>query len=53
MNDLAARRLPENAEFVASVLDGLGRRPKGLASKWFYDDEGSRLFDRICELPEY
>jgi dimethylhistidine N-methyltransferase len=53
VNDLAARRLPENAEFVASVLDGLGRCPKGLASKWLYDDEGSRLFDRICELEEY
>lgn len=53
MNDLAARRLPENAELVASVLDGLGRPQKCIASKWLYDDEGSRLFDRICKLEEY
>src|SRR5690606_27254291 len=24
-----------------------------LPSKYFYDQRGSQLFDRICELPEY
>jgi dimethylhistidine N-methyltransferase len=35
------------------VLAGLRRPRKRLPCKYFYDAEGSRLFDRICELPEY
>jgi dimethylhistidine N-methyltransferase len=27
--------------------------PKRLACRYFYDREGSRLFEAICELPEY
>lgn len=32
---------------------GLCRRPKTLPCKYFYDEEGSRLFDRICDTEEY
>jgi L-histidine Nalpha-methyltransferase len=32
---------------------GLGRRPRELPPKWFYDERGSRLFDAITRLPEY
>lgn len=39
--------------FARSVLDGLARPQKRLESKWLYDAEGSRLFDRICRLEEY
>ncbi len=39
--------------FRTAVLDGLGATPKTLPCKFFYDAEGSKLFDRICELPEY
>ena len=35
------------------VRRGLGGRPRTLPPKHFYDAEGSRLFDSICELPEY
>lgn len=35
------------------VLDGLTRPFKELPPKHFYDDRGAKLFDRICELPEY
>jgi dimethylhistidine N-methyltransferase len=35
------------------VLQGLLRPDKHLPCKYFYDAEGSRLFERICELPEY
>lgn len=35
------------------VIAGLGRSPKTLPPKLFYDEEGSRLFDAICELDEY
>lgn len=44
---------PAVARFRADVLRGLRRRHKRLPCKYFYDEIGSRLFDRICELPEY
>ena len=36
-----------------STLEGLRKTPKQLSPVWFYDEEGSTLFDSICELPEY
>lgn len=39
--------------FAEDVLKGLSSTPKSLSSKYFYDAEGSRLFRRIMELPEY
>lgn len=35
------------------VLDGLTRPFKELPPKHFYDARGSKLFERICRLPEY
>ncbi len=48
-------RIVESAEdpFLNDVLQGLGRKQKGLPSKYFYDDVGSKLFDEICGLEEY
>jgi L-histidine N-alpha-methyltransferase len=37
----------------AAVNEGLLSSPKTLPAWLFYDDTGSRLFDRITELPEY
>ncbi|NNE97962.1 MAG: L-histidine N(alpha)-methyltransferase [Pyrinomonadaceae bacterium] len=42
-----------NKTFAEDVLDGLSDEPKHLSSKYFYDDEGSRLFQEIMKLPEY
>jgi dimethylhistidine N-methyltransferase len=39
--------------FIRDVLIGLSSTPKNLSSKYFYDAEGSRLFQKITELPEY
>lgn len=39
--------------FAEDVLKGLSSEPKFLSSKYFYDDEGSRLFQEIMKLPEY
>jgi dimethylhistidine N-methyltransferase len=39
--------------FRRDVLEGLARRPKSIAPKWFYDARGSELFEAITELPEY
>ena len=35
------------------VTEGLSASPKRLPPKWFYDDDGSELFDQITRLPEY
>jgi L-histidine Nalpha-methyltransferase len=35
------------------VIEGLSQAQKALPPKYFYDAEGSRLFERICRLPEY
>lgn len=43
----------EQSEFALEVLTGLSERPKRLSSRWFYDDEGSRLFQAIMNLDEY
>lgn len=39
--------------FLADVQAGLSRRPMRLPSKYFYDAEGSRLFDQITALDPY
>jgi dimethylhistidine N-methyltransferase len=38
---------------ASAVREGLSRRHKSLPAWLFYDDDGSRLFDQITELPEY
>lgn len=40
-------------DFAYDVLVGLSERPKRIPSRYFYDDEGSRLFQKIMTLPEY
>ena len=44
---------PAPATMQDEVLQGLASRPRRIAPKFFYDERGSRLFDAICELPEY
>ncbi len=39
--------------FAEDVLHGLRQTPKRIAPKYFYDDEGSRIFRQIMQLPEY
>jgi dimethylhistidine N-methyltransferase len=50
----APKRVCEfQSEFARAVVEGLSANPKILPCKFFYDAEGSALFDRICALPEY
>ncbi len=49
-------RLPAGyraASLRADALAGLTATPKSLPPKWFYDAQGSELFEKITELPEY
>jgi dimethylhistidine N-methyltransferase len=39
--------------FLRDAIAGLESRPKRLPCKYFYDQRGSELFDRICLLDEY
>ena len=39
--------------FREDLIAGLSQPQKQLPPKYFYDAAGSRLFDRICRLPEY
>lgn len=41
------------APFLDDVLDGLAGSPPSIPSKYFYDEAGSRLFDRITRLDAY
>ena len=44
---------PTSADFLAEAVAGLSRSPRTLPCKFFYDEHGSELFQKICELPEY
>jgi dimethylhistidine N-methyltransferase len=50
---MQGRPTPELTQFAEDVLRGLTSVPKQLSSRYFYDDEGSRLFIEIMGLPEY
>lgn len=41
------------SDFAEAVLIGLSEHPKHLPSQYFYDDAGSRYFQRITELEDY
>lgn len=58
----AANPTPRRPRFIeagaandvrAELLAGLRAKPAHIAPKYFYDALGSRLFEAICELPEY
>lgn len=49
---------PRNAihvqgNFFQDVIEGLSKQQKELPSKYFYDQEGSNLFEEICSVSEY
>src|SRR4051812_4575450 len=41
------------AALARDVQTGLTASPKRLPCRYFYDAQGSLLFEEICELPEY
>ena len=65
MNDLAEGRpestlrfslqdlAPAQESFQQALRRGLSQRDKAIPARFLYDEAGSILFDRICELPEY
>ena len=59
MPEVPARNLsvidlaPPPDDYAQALLEGFAARPRRIPSRFLYDDEGSRLFERITELPEY
>lgn len=45
-----SRKVPDIAE---DARHGLLSPPRSLPPKYFYDERGSRLFEQICQTPEY
>jgi len=45
--------LPRAEKLLEDVLAGLALPKKSIPPKYFYDEQGCRLFEAICELPEY
>jgi len=44
---------PTANNIYSDVVKGLSLKQKSIPPKYFYDERGSRLFDSICETPEY
>ena len=44
---------PATSDFFSDVITGLSSDPRTLPCKYFYDERGAALFQKICELPEY
>lgn len=42
-----------DSSFARDVEEGLSASPKWLSSQYFYDDNGSRIFQQIMAMPEY
>ena len=42
-----------NTQFLEDTLQGLSTHPKQMHSKYFYDEAGDLLFQRIMNMPEY
>lgn len=45
--------IDKKQDMISEVLEGLLKSQKTLPSKYFYDENGSKLFDQITELEEY
>ena len=43
----------EKKTFLNDVVNGLSSSKKQLSPKYFYDEAGAEIFERICTTPEY
>jgi dimethylhistidine N-methyltransferase len=43
----------DSSDFLTDVIAGLSSNTRTLPCKYFYDERGAALFQKICELPEY
>ena len=43
----------DSEDELSEIVTGLSQSPKMISPKYFYDERGSKLFEQICDLPEY
>lgn len=48
-----ASKVPCGRTELDDLIHGLGATPPRISPRYFYDEAGSRLFDRITKTPEY
>jgi len=46
-------RQPVLSSLYDEIITGLNQTPRTIPPKFFYDETGSKLFEAICETPEY
>lgn len=46
-------KIIQNTQFAKDVIEGLTQHPKRLSSKYFYDEKGDKIFQKIMAMPEY
>lgn len=46
-------QIGRGSDLAADIVRGFGSTPRRLPPKYFYDERGARLFDAICDTPEY
>lgn len=44
---------PQHADFYSDIIQGLSASEPYISPKYFYDEIGSKLFEKICATPEY
>src|SRR2546421_5597250 len=44
---------PAASDLLSDIIAGLSSDQRALPCKYFYDERGAALFQKICELPEY
>lgn len=53
MNTELATPAEDNKRFLYDVIEGLSQKNKAIPSKYLYDTQGARLFEKICDLDDY
>lgn len=53
VNFIELPRDQHEGAFSRAVAEGLSLHQKSLSCRFFYDADGSQLFEQICKLPEY
>lgn len=53
MNTITDIKPSTQHDFFDDVIEGLSRPTKSIPCKWFYDEKGSILFEKITQTPEY
>lgn len=53
LKETSAEQGSSAKDVIEEITSGLLAEQKSISSKFFYDSVGSKLFDQICNLPEY